>query len=48
MFDEVYEAELERRGEDFQILDFMDTILQTGPIPIDEFPAVFKDNFPLK
>lgn len=48
MFDEVYEVEMERRGEDFQILDFMDTILHTGPIPIDEFPAVFKDNFPLK
>lgn len=48
MLDEVYEAELERRGEDFSILDLMDTILQTGPIPIDEFPAVFKDNFPVK
>ncbi len=48
MFDEVYEVEMERRGEDFQILDFMDTILHAGPIPIDEFPAVFKDNFPLK
>ncbi len=48
LFDDVYEAEMERRGEDFQILDFMDTILQTGPIPIDEFPEVFKDNFPIK
>ena len=48
MFNKVYEAELERRGDDFVILDFMDTILQAGPIPIDEFPAVFKDNFPLK
>ena len=48
MFNEVYEAELERRGENFLILDFMDTILQAGPIPIDEFPAVFEDNFPLK
>ena len=48
MFDEVYDAELERRGDDFLTLDFMDTILQAGPIPIDEFPAVFKDNFPLR
>lgn len=48
MFNEVYETELERRGENFVTLDFMDTILKAGPIPIDEFPAVFKDNFPLK
>jgi len=48
MFDAVYEAEMERRGENFVTLDFMDTILKAGPIPIDEFPAVFKDNFPLK
>jgi len=48
MFDAVYEVELERRGTNFVTLDFMDTILQAGPIPIDEFPAVFKDNFPVK
>ncbi|MFC2161542.1 DUF885 family protein [Acidobacteriota bacterium] len=48
MFDAVYEAELKRRGDEFVTLDFMDTILQAGPIPIDEFPTVFKDNFPSK
>ncbi len=48
MFSKVYEAELERRGDDFSTLEFMDTILHAGPIPIDEFPAVFEDNFPIK
>lgn len=47
MFHEVYEAEKKRRGKDFSVLNFMDTILHAGPIPIDEFPAIFKDDFPL-
>jgi hypothetical protein len=41
MFDEVYEAEKKRLGPKFQTLDFMDTILRAGPVPIDEFPDIF-------
>jgi uncharacterized protein (DUF885 family) len=44
MFTEVYEAELKRLGEDFQTRHFMDTILRTGPIPIDEFPSIFESS----
>jgi uncharacterized protein (DUF885 family) len=40
-FDEIYEAEKERLGDAFNTREFMDTILRAGPIPIDEFPAVF-------
>ena len=41
MFDEVYEAEKKRLGPKFKTLDFMDIILRAGPVPIDEFPAIF-------
>lgn len=40
-FDEIYEAEKKRLGPKFRTLDFMDTILRAGPVPIDEFPAIF-------
>ncbi len=40
-FDEIYEAEKERLGDAFNTREFMDTILRAGPIPIDEFPAIF-------
>jgi uncharacterized protein (DUF885 family) len=36
------EAEKKRLGEKFRIIDFMDTILRAGPIPLDEFPEIFK------
>ncbi|MFO7865742.1 MAG: DUF885 domain-containing protein [Candidatus Aminicenantes bacterium] len=39
--DEIYEAEKKRLGPKFKTLEFMDTILRAGPIPIDEFPAIF-------
>ena len=40
-FLELYEGEKNRLGEDFNTLDFMDTILRAGPIPIDEFKHIF-------
>lgn len=40
-FDEIYETEKERLGDAFNTREFMDTILRAGPIPIDEFPAIF-------
>jgi uncharacterized protein (DUF885 family) len=39
---EVYEAEKRRRGESFRIIDFMDTVLRTGPVPSDELPGILK------
>jgi uncharacterized protein (DUF885 family) len=45
MFTEVYEAELQRRGNRFDTLVFMDTILRAGPIPIDAFPEVFQSRY---
>jgi len=41
-FTQLYENERKRRGERFRIVDFMDTVLRAGPIPIDEFEAIFK------
>ncbi len=40
-FDKIYEAEKMRLGDAFNTREFMDTILRAGPIPIDEFPAIF-------
>jgi hypothetical protein len=37
------EAEKKRQGEKFRTIDFMDTILRAGPIPLDEFPEIFKN-----
>jgi hypothetical protein len=42
-FYEIYENEKRRCGEKFRKLDFMDTILRAGPIPIDEFPKIFHE-----
>lgn len=41
-FSRLYENERRRLGEKFRICDFMDTVLRAGPIPIDEFEAIFK------
>ena len=38
----LYEAEQERLGENFNTLDFMDTILRTGAIPVDEYGSIFR------
>ena len=42
----LYEDEKERLGERFIILNFMDTILRTGAIPVDEFRDIFIKNYP--
>jgi uncharacterized protein (DUF885 family) len=44
-FTSLLEAEKKRQGEKFRTIDFMDTILRAGPIPLDEFPEVFKNSF---
>ena len=44
-FTELYENERKRQGEKFRIIEFMDTILRAGPIPLDEFPAIFKNKY---
>ena len=41
-FSSLLEAEKKRLGEKFRIIDFMDTILRAGPIPLDEFQEIFK------
>jgi len=42
-FTELLAAEKKRMGEQFDLKDFMDTIMQIGPIPIDEFAGIFKE-----
>jgi uncharacterized protein (DUF885 family) len=42
-FLQLLEAERARRGESFKVREFMDTILRTGPIPLDELPTVFEE-----
>ena len=41
LFKDLLAREKERLGPDFDLKHFMDTILRAGPIPIDEFPALF-------
>lgn len=41
-FTDLFAAEKKRQGKDFVLIDFMDTILRAGPIPIDEIPALLK------
>lgn len=41
-FYRLYESEKERLKDRFRTLDFMDTILRAGPIPIDEFTKIFR------
>ncbi|UCH65807.1 MAG: DUF885 family protein [Ignavibacterium sp.] len=43
---EIYEEEKERLGDRFIILNFMDTILRTGAIPVDEFRDIFIKKYP--
>ena len=45
-FASLLEAEKKRQGEKFRTIDFMDTILRAGPVPLDEFPEIFKNSFP--
>jgi uncharacterized protein (DUF885 family) len=43
---ELYEGEKERLGKRFRTLNFMDTILRTGAVPIDEFHGIFYIKYP--
>jgi uncharacterized protein (DUF885 family) len=43
---ELYEEEKERLGKRFRTLNFMDTILHTGAVPIDEFHGIFYMKYP--
>lgn len=45
-FSELLASEQKRRGDQFDLMEFMDTILRAGPIPIDEFPAIFGQSIP--
>lgn len=40
-FRTLFESEKERLGDNFDLKFFMDTIMKTGPIPIDEFTGIF-------
>ena len=42
-FTELFKAEQERLGTDFNLKHFMDTIMKVGPVPIDEFEEIFKN-----
>lgn len=41
-FTDLLASEKERLGKEFVLIDFMDTILRAGPIPIDEFTNLLK------
>ena len=41
-FTALWENEKKRQGDKFSTLEFMDTILRAGPIPLDEFQEIFK------
>ena len=43
---ELYEDEKERLGERFVTLNFMDTVLRIGAVPIDEFRDIFSKKYP--
>ena len=45
IFTSLLEAERQRQGDSFRIIEFMDTILRAGPIPLDEFPGIFERAF---
>ncbi len=46
-FASLLEAEKKRQGNKFRTIEFMDTILRAGPIPLDEFPEIFEKSFPI-
>lgn len=47
-FTELLKVEKERLGEQFNLKLFMDTIMKSGPIPIDEFYEMFQKITPTK
>lgn len=40
-FTELLATEKKRQGKQFNLKEFMDTIMQVGPIPVDEFTGIF-------
>ena len=42
-FTRLLEAEKERLGDTFNLQIFMDTVMISGPIPIDEFYEIFRN-----
>ncbi len=44
-FTSLLEAEKKRQGKKFRTINFMDTILRAGPIPLDELPEIFKNTY---
>ena len=42
LFRELLKTEQERLGSDFKMKEFLDTILVSGPIPIDEYYPIFE------
>jgi hypothetical protein len=44
-FRTLYFSEKDRLGDDFVLKNFMDLILKSGPIPIDEFSPILSQNF---
>lgn len=47
-FNELLEFEKKRLGSQFNLTEFMDTILSAGPIPIDEFYSLFDPAYATK
>lgn len=45
-FTKLWHSEKERLGDKFDLKFFMDTIMKTGPIPIDEFYDIFANTSP--
>lgn len=43
-FTELLASEKERLGDEFDLTLFMDTIMISGAIPIDEFDAIFRQS----
>jgi uncharacterized protein (DUF885 family) len=41
-FTELLAAEKKRLKDQFVLKDFMDTIMQAGPIPVEDFSKIFK------
>jgi uncharacterized protein (DUF885 family) len=42
-FTKLFEFEKQRLGDKFELKFFMDTAMQAGPIPIDEFYRIFAE-----
>lgn len=45
-FTQLLKSEMDRLGDQFDLTLFMDTIMKSGPIPIDEFKGIFAETIP--